>query len=163
MYNIGKANKDRNLNNSAQRTNDTSVKDSVLQQAEKLFIDHDRVSMDVAPPDDNSFSPSAQSTTEQSQSEVNQTKAPQLVNVFQFEDPQQSLLNWKEQKVYMALLEKFRGRSNQEIALMLSNPLESYDWELFTSYHDAVQEEHAEFQNWTKEVFLQSANCDLGR
>ena len=119
--------------------------------------------MDVAPPDDNSFSPSAQGTTDQSQSEGNPTKAPQLVNAFQFEDPQQSLLNWKEQKVYMALLEKFRGRSNQEIALMLSNPLGSYDWQLFTSYHDAVQEEYAEFQNWTKEVFVQSANCDLGR
>ena len=149
--------------NSAQRSNETSLKDNVLQQAKKLFIDHDRVSMDIAPPEDNSSSTSVQDTTEQKQSEVNQTKAPQLVNAFQFEDPQQSLLNWKEQKIYMALLEKFRGRSNHEIALMLSNPLERYDWELFTSYNDAVQEEQTEFQNWTKEVFLKTANTDLGR
>ena len=82
---------------------------------------------------------------------------------FHFEEPQTSLLSMKEQRVYMALLVKFRAFSQEDIGVMLrgDNQMDIRDWNIYQRYREVVQEEQQEFQKWCKDVFIQ--NVDSGK
>ena len=82
----------------------------------------------------------------------------QLMTSFHFEEPQNSLFSMKEQRVYMALLDKFRTFSQEDIGIMLrgDNKFDIDDWNIFQRYRETVQSEQQEFQKWCKDVFIQN-------
>ena len=135
--------------------------DEVMQRSNKLFIDHD-----LAPADETSNSKNQDNQSKQS-SNIDQPDISyhekHVTAAFQFEEPKKSCLNSKEQRAYIALLEKFQAMSREAINAMLGSDKQNdiQDWKIFQSYRDYIKEEQEEFQTWCKEVFIQRGNSSV--
>ena len=152
--------KDHSNIKSSRLNEDQELKEEVLQQSSKLFIDYDKAPQEGSSVAKNQIEVSniLQKGLASDYNELNMCPEPQLVTTFQFEEPKNSLLSTKEQHVYMALLEKFRNVSQENISTKLDNPTDTKDWEIFQSYRDLIQEEQQDFLKWCKEVFVQHGN-----
>ena len=146
---------------------DTQLNEEVLQQSSKHFIDYDKApnenvsgeGLDALKSDDTHIQPIVKNNAEQKASDSH------LITTFNFEEPQHSLLNSKEQKAYMALLDKFRSYSQEDISLLKrggGNEIDNSDWTVYQEYRNLVLDEQADFQKWCKEVFVQHGNSGIG-
>ena len=135
--------------------------DEVMQRSNKLFIDHD-----LAPADDTSNSKNKDNqnkqTSDKDQPDISYHEQ-HVTAAFQFEEPKKSCLNSKEQRTYIALLEKFQAMSREAINAMLGSDKQDdiQDWKIFQSYREYIKEEQEEFQSWCKEVFIQRGNSSV--
>ena len=68
---------------------------------------------------------------------------------FLLEEPRLSHLNFKEQKVYLQLLERFRRCDSDRVR----RPEDMDHYNVFISYQELVKEEQQEFQSFVKELF----------
>ena len=135
--------------------------DEVMQRSNKLFIDHD-----LAPADDTSNLKNQDSQSkkfsDKDQPDISYHEK-HVTAAFQFEEPKKSCLNSKEQRTYIALLEKFQGMSREAINAMLGSDKQNdiQDWKILQNYREYVKEEQEEFQTWCKEVFIQRGNSSV--
>jgi len=124
------------------------IREEVLKQSDKYFIDYDRTPIDKQSAGNNKL---------EQKDELN--AAPNSISKFHYEEPKTSLLNQKEQNVYLNLKKKFQGYSQLDISLL---PLiDQKDYTLFIQYRDVLQEEQEEYQNWCKDIFIQQGDSDI--
>ena len=126
----------------------TDIREEVLKQSNKYFIDYDKTPIDKQ---------SAVNNRLEQKDELN--AAPHSISKFHYEEPKTSILNQKEQNVYLNLKTKFQGYSQLDISLL---PLiDQKDYKLFIQYRDLLQEEQEEYQNWCKDIFIQQGDSDI--
>ena len=158
----GKGSKTLEKSGSSTSVGAKEVKEEVLTQSKKFFIDYDKAPKEgAAPKDVEKEKPGVSySGAIAEQGDAEKSQEPQFMTSFHFEEPQNSLLSMKEQRTYMALLDKFRDFSQEHIGDMLrgNNQIQIHDWNVYQEYRKIVEGEQEEFQKWCKDVFVQNSN-----